>query len=454
MIVCFAIRRGEAHWRLDVIYNNPITEKTPVSKYPLEPLKRLLDRTVSGGTPLTTEKDFWGGEIPWVSPKDFGESEISTTSDLITASGRLAAGLELLPIESVLLVVRSGILLHTLPVAINVVPVTINQDLKALIPNNRIAPRYLAEYLHVFQAKLLPLICKHGTTVQSVNTVELNRTLIPIPPMKVQIALATQLQVARSTRDAKRLNAEELLAGMDAWIFKTIGIYPPKEEKRLTFSIKRRSAVERLDPHFHSPQFEKLMRSLDNVRCERLSQVIQFSHEYFTHQLDPSSLFRYIEISGINIKTGEVTASNVLTSEAPSRARMLVRAGDLLVSLTRPHRGAIAMTGIELDGSVASTGFAVLRKINESLILPDCLLFLLRSELCKLQMLQRSSGGNYPAITEEELGKVLIPIPEKEVQLAIVNEAHRRRTEARRLRTEAEAEWAVAKLKFEQALLG
>ncbi len=69
-------------------------------------------------------------------------------------------------------------------------------------------------------------------------------------------------------------------------------------------------------------------------------------------------------------------------------------------------------------------------------------------------MLQRASGGNYPAITESELAKILIPIPDKAVQEAIATEARRRREEARRLRTEAEAGWEAAKHWFEEQLLG
>jgi restriction endonuclease S subunit len=69
-------------------------------------------------------------------------------------------------------------------------------------------------------------------------------------------------------------------------------------------------------------------------------------------------------------------------------------------------------------------------------------------------MLQRASGGNYPAITEPELAKVMLPVPKMNIQLAIANEARRRRDEARRLRTEAEAGWQAAKRWFEAQLLG
>lgn len=69
-------------------------------------------------------------------------------------------------------------------------------------------------------------------------------------------------------------------------------------------------------------------------------------------------------------------------------------------------------------------------------------------------MLQRASGGNYPAITESELANVLIPVPALNVQQTIAAEIRRRRERARGLRAEAESQWAQAKRWFEEQLLG
>ena len=69
-------------------------------------------------------------------------------------------------------------------------------------------------------------------------------------------------------------------------------------------------------------------------------------------------------------------------------------------------------------------------------------------------MLQRSSGGNYPAITSDELKKIVIPIPEISVQQEICSEASRRKQEADKLRIEAEQEWLEARKQFEKELLG
>ena len=74
--------------------------------------------------------------------------------------------------------------------------------------------------------------------------------------------------------------------------------------------------------------------------------------------------------------------------------------------------------------------------------------------MCLLQMLQRASGGNYPAITEAELAKVLVPVPTLEVQETIAAAARCRGNEVRRLGAEAVADWEAAKGWFEAQLLG
>ncbi|EIT72128.1 MAG TPA: restriction endonuclease subunit S [Rhodocyclaceae bacterium] len=92
-----------------------------------------LARAVGGGTPSKAEPANWiNGTIPWVSPKDMKRFFIGAAEDQITEAA--AERLSVVPAESVMTVVRSGILSRTLPVAINTVPVTVNQDMRAFVP--------------------------------------------------------------------------------------------------------------------------------------------------------------------------------------------------------------------------------------------------------------------------------------------------------------------------------
>jgi restriction endonuclease S subunit len=133
---------------------------------------------------------------------------------------------------------------------------------------------------------------------------------------------------------------------------------------------------------------------------------------------------------------------------------MVVHNGDILVSLTRPQRGSIAFVNEELDGCIASTGFGILTDIDKDQVEASYLWAFLRSEAGRLQMLQRSSGGNYPAITEDELYRVLIPLPTRKVQIKIAEEVAERRVTASHFRGRAQTSWEDAKEDFEKELLG
>ncbi len=72
--------------------------------------------------------------------------------------------------------------------------------------------------------------------------------------------------------------------------------------------------------------------------------------------------FVYVDISSVDNKLKRITEQKTLAvTAAPSRAKQRLKAGDVLVSMTRPNLNAVAMVPQELDGAVGSTGFHVLR---------------------------------------------------------------------------------------------
>ena len=114
-----------------------------------------------------------------------------------------------------------------------------------------------------------------------------------------------------------------------------------------------------------------------------------------------------MEISGVELGGNAYNTSTTDVSQAPSRAKMKTQRGDIAISTTRPHRGAIVE--IQNDRIIASTGFSIIRKLDET-INKKWFLHVLLSRIVLKQMLQRSSGGNYPAIIEDEIRNVYIPL--------------------------------------------
>lgn len=117
--------------------------------------------------------------------------------------------------------------------------------------------------------------------------------------------------------------------------------------------------------------------------------------------------FDYIEISDIDIQTCVVYTNCIETSATPSRARKLVKEGDVLVSTVRPERKVVGVVGAHQEGSVCTTGLAVLRpKGIDSLTLA----YLLKTEFVVTQLMRNNVGIAYPAINESCLPRVLLPV--------------------------------------------
>jgi hypothetical protein len=323
------------------------------------------------------------------------------------------------------------------------------------VKDAKLSSKFLWEFLNQAELRRVAQYAFTGSAGhQRVPQSFLEQLPFPLLPPREQKVLTNAMDAARAARAAKLTEADALLAGLDGFVLATLGINQPPKDDRKVFAVRNGVVPGRFDPHFYLPALMQNTQMLDAAGAKPLGSLVSFSNEVWKPAEHEKPTFRYIEISNVDPQTGEARAEETTVAEAPSRARMAVRTNDIIVSLTRPHHGSIAQITPELDGCVASTGFSVLRGINDGSVKREYLWCVLRTKMCLLQMLQRASGGNYPAITEPELAKVLLPVPKPDVQEIIAAEARRRRDEARRLRAEAEVGWQAAKRWFEEQLLG
>jgi type I restriction enzyme S subunit len=155
-------------------------------------LKFLIDM-FGGGTPSKSDPGYWAGDIPWVSPKDMKRPTVHDTEDHISAAALVETATRRVEAGSVLVVVRSGILQHTLPVAINSVAVALNQDMKALSCRAALRPRYLFYVLSGLQSDLLMSWRMLGATVDSIDVERMRNTLLWVPPEQEQLRIIEYL---------------------------------------------------------------------------------------------------------------------------------------------------------------------------------------------------------------------------------------------------------------------
>ncbi|MFB9148975.1 restriction endonuclease subunit S [Roseovarius ramblicola] len=164
--------------------------ETPTS-WDRRKIKFHLSGFFGGGTPSKYNLDYWtDGTVPWVTPKDMKRRMIDTAEDLITVDAVKNSATNMVPPSSVLMVVRSGILKHSLPIALNTVPVALNQDIKAFRFRRSLLPEFFAYWIEGQQKKKLLEWCQIGATVDNIDMDAMLNGQIAVPD------LATQRQIA------------------------------------------------------------------------------------------------------------------------------------------------------------------------------------------------------------------------------------------------------------------
>ena len=123
--------------------------------------------------------------------------------------------------------------------------------------------------------------------------------------------------------------------------------------------------------------------------------------------------FTYIDLSSVNKdkKTIELPdVSKITSADAPSRARQLVKTNDVLVSTVRPNLNGVAIVPDNLNGATASTGYCVLRS-NTTTLNQKYLLYWVQSDFFINDMVMKSTGANYPAVSDKVIKENKINLP-------------------------------------------
>ena len=159
--------------------------------YPWE--QRKLDElaTFGGGhTPsMADDSNYLDGEILWVTSQDVKVDYLEDTTTKLSAKG--ASELKLYPAGTLLMVTRSGILRHTLPVSMLRKPSTVNQDIRTISTNDECSSLWLMQYLKARSKELLLEYGKTGTTVESVDFAKMKTIPLMLPGPDEQEAVGS-----------------------------------------------------------------------------------------------------------------------------------------------------------------------------------------------------------------------------------------------------------------------
>lgn len=145
-----------------------------------------------------------------------------------------------------------------------------------------------------------------------------------------------------------------------------------------------------------------------------ISELVDDRIETAKKIFDQHDTIKYIDISSIDNKNYKMTGfQEYMLNQAPSRAQQHIRKGDIVVSTVRPNLKNIAITELDDENLVASSGFCVLRALK---CLPEYLFAIICSDRFTNKMTNIVTGANYPAIKSSDIMNYIVPLPPIQLQ--------------------------------------
>lgn len=141
----------------------------------------------------------------------------------------------------------------------------------------------------------------------------------------------------------------------------------------------------------------------------KLGELTEINSNTLGTKTSPDQRINYIDLGSVNTGTIDLPAEEFIFKDAPSRARRVISAGDILMSTVRPNLKGFARADDKTDGYVCSTGFAVLStksKVDSKLIYQS-----LFTESFERQFYQLLVGSSYPAINNSDVEKLFLAMP-------------------------------------------
>jgi type I restriction enzyme, S subunit len=157
------------------------------------------------------------------------------------------------------------------------------------------------------------------------------------------------------------------------------------------------------------------LRSFVEWQESTLRAVCEPTHVWNPHR-EPRDEFWYIDVSAVSRESLSIREpQRVKGTDAPSRARKLVKSGDTIYATVRPTLRRIAFIGHEFDDQIASTAFCVLRP-NKDSVAPRFLYYALQTDAINEEIARFESGASYPAVNDTDVLNRTLLLPPKSEQ--------------------------------------
>jgi type I restriction enzyme S subunit len=350
-------------------------------------LAEVCDRITQGGTPDTSNPAYWNGHIHWLTPAEMGKDEtpfVSSTARTITDLGLANCSSELLPINSVIISTRAPIG-H---LAINTVPIAINQGCKGLVARPLIDYAFLFSSLLLAKPQLIDLGA--GNTFKELSGSALKRFPILCPSLSEQHKIASCLTSLDEVIVAHRRKVDALTAHRQALLQQLF----PRDGETL--------------PSIRFPEFSG--RPAWNV--VPLGSVLTSNPEYGVNEpavAYSEQLPTYLRITDIGEDGRLIAGGKVSVNIAPLDEAYLSD-GDIVLARTGASVGKSYRYRME-DGRLVFAGFLIRIRPNRKKIVPAFLSSFLATGQYWNWVRATSARSGQPGINGTEYAALPVPLP-------------------------------------------
>lgn len=399
-------------------------------------LRRTLSEPVkTGHTPPTKNAGYYTpGEVKFIKTDNLREDRIDTSEvHLLSELGNSRIAASELKRDDVIVTIIGAteeIIGRAARVFTDLGRANINQNVAVI--RTTIPAGFLSVFLNTRFGREQLIWLSRQTGQVNLNCREVEEVGIPIFSER----FVDTVHDLNSTRHELLQNAITCFHRAEQLLLAEVGVQNWRSAHPLTYSKSYSEVMRkrRLDAEHFQPKYEHLrgrIKSYAHGFC-RITDLATPSTETVDPWATAHENFRYVELANIDHTIGVIDSINhVMGKDAPSRARMLLRAGSVIASTVEGSLEKVALVSQELDMSVGSTGFFVFRpKAVEG----EYMLVLAKSLLVRDQMRCEASGTILAAVSAAALPRVLVPkVPsEKRGEIAsLVLESHDARRRAR-----------------------
>ncbi|MBX0310957.1 MAG: hypothetical protein JHC31_04020 [Sulfurihydrogenibium sp.] len=301
-------------------------------------------------------------------------------------------------------------------------------------PNFRVSPYYLAVFFNTSFGKNLIIRGTYGALQPEIAPNYMKNLPVPIFSRDLIIKIEkTFLKSQELLQESQKLysQAEDLL-------LEELGLkdFKSKYEKTYTVKLSDAFSAHRIDAEYFQPAYEEVIEKIKQYPngFSKLLKTVENVAADFDPTKYPDDDFCYVELANIDSSIGVIHSVNKVKGvEAPSRARRLLKEGDVIVSSVEGSLEKVALVDKEHNGCLASTGFFQFRSLY---ILPEVLLIMSKTVILQLQLKKKCSGTILTAVPKESLRDIIIPILSLSIQqkiASLVQQSHEARRRAKEL---------------------